>query len=86
MRQGAHAHGTSLARAADANRIHYAVMLMRRDLLDDLALWRAEGGRSVQSWQARHAPTEVVFTEPDCAFLNVNTPEDLARARGIAAG
>jgi molybdopterin-guanine dinucleotide biosynthesis protein A len=68
-----------LVRAADAGQVHYAVMLMRRGLLADLAAAVAEGERRVQGWQTRHPHADAVFDAPD-AFINVNTEADLAVA------
>jgi len=82
----AQASGAALVRAAAPAQIHYAVMLLQRPLLADLAAYLAAGGRQVQAWQARHPCAEEVFTHPAHAFLNINTPEDLRRAEGLAAG
>ena len=71
-----------LVRAADGERIHYAVMLLHRRLLADMAAALAEGERRVQAWQARHPHAEAVFDAPD-AFLNVNTADDLRRAETL---
>lgn len=73
----------NLVRAADDERIHYAVMLLHRRLLADMADALSSGERRVQGWQARHAHAEAVFTDPD-AFFNVNTEDDLLRAAVIA--
>lgn len=86
LNAAAHTTGSALARAADATRTQFAVMLLRRELLDDLADWLAQGGRRVQDWQARHAPAEARFATPEWAFLNVNDSADLRRAEAIAAG
>lgn len=68
-----------LVRAADGERIHYAVMLLHRRLLADVAAALAEGERRVQGWQARHPHAEATFVASD-AFLNVNTADDLRHA------
>lgn len=81
----AQAAGSPLARAADAARAQFAVMLLRRELLDDLAAWLAAGGRRVQDWQARHAPAEARFEQPEWAFLNINDAAELRHAEAIAA-
>jgi molybdopterin-guanine dinucleotide biosynthesis protein A len=73
-----------LVRAADQAQVHYAVMLLRRDLLADLADYVAGGGRQVQAWQARHPHADAVFAEGQRAFLNINTPEDLRLAERLA--
>lgn len=72
--------GTRLVRASDATRVHYALMLLHRALLGDLADWLNAGERRVQAWQARHAPADAVFAGAPEAFMNINTPEDLAHA------
>lgn len=72
-----------LVRAADPERIHYAVMLVHRDLLADMATALAGGERRVQGWQARHPHAEAAFDDPD-AFFNVNTQDDLLRATVMA--
>lgn len=81
----ARARQVPLVRAADAGRVHYAVMLLHRELLTDLATYLAAGGRQVQAWQARHPHAETMFGETE-AFLNVNTADDLARAERLLAG
>jgi molybdopterin-guanine dinucleotide biosynthesis protein A len=81
--RAARAGASSLARASDGVRSHYAIMLLRRELLADLAAWLAAGERRVQAWQARHAPAEAVFTRPKHAFLNLNTAEDLRQAEAL---
>lgn len=73
-----------LARAADESGTHFAVMLIHRDLVPDLADFVSEGGRQVQAWQARHASETIFFGGDPYAFLNINTPEDLRKAERIA--
>jgi molybdenum cofactor guanylyltransferase len=77
--------GVPLARAASPEQTHYAVMLVHRALLPDLAGFVASGGRQVQAWQARHAHVDVRFEVGEAAFFNVNTPDDLARAEAMVA-
>ncbi|TCJ12958.1 molybdenum cofactor guanylyltransferase [Parasulfuritortus cantonensis] len=77
------ARGVALVRAGDPERVHYAVMLMRRSLLDDLAAALAEGERRVQGWQARHPHADVRFAEAEL-FFNVNDAAQLARAEVMA--
>lgn len=79
------ARGVPLVRAADAERIHYAVMLLHRRLLADMAASLAAGERRVQAWQDRHPHAEAGFDAAD-AFLNVNTENDLHRAAALVAG
>lgn len=84
MLAAAQTQGVPLVRAADADRVHYAVMLLRRDLLADLAAALDAGERRVQAWQAGHRHAEAVFAEP-YAFVNVNTAAQLAEAEALAA-
>lgn len=79
---GARREGVELVRAAEPGRIHYAIMLLHRRLLDDLAAALAAGERRVQGWQARHRHAEAVFESPE-AFLNVNSAADLAAAEAL---
>lgn len=69
-----------LVRARDAEQVHYAIMLLHRSLLTDLADWLAAGEHRVRAWQARHGHADVLFDQPTWAFLNINTPEDLRQA------
>lgn len=78
----AQAQEVPLVRAADGERIHYAVMLMHRHLLADMAAALADGERRVQAWQARHAHAEARFEAPD-AFLNINSADDLRLAEAM---
>ena len=73
-----------LARAADETGTHFAIMLVHRELIPDLAEFVREGGRQVQAWQARHASETIFFGDDPYAFLNVNTPDDLRKAERIA--
>lgn len=80
----ARASGVPLARPADEAGTHFAIMLVHRDLMPDLADYVAGGGRKVQAWQERHAPETVYFGEDPYAFLNINTPDDLKTAERVA--
>lgn len=84
LRAVANTRGVPLVRAADGDQIHYAVMLLHRGLLADLAAALAGGERRVQAWQARHPHAEAVFDAPD-AFLNVNSEADLRLAEARVA-
>lgn len=68
-----------LVRAADSGQIHYTSFLFQRSLLADLAAHVADGRLKLQDWQAEHGAETVTFADAG-AFLNVNTPDDLARA------
>ena len=53
-------------------------------LRDDLRAALASGVRKVVAWTDPHGAAEAAFPDAD-AFFNVNTPGDLARARGMVA-
>jgi molybdopterin-guanine dinucleotide biosynthesis protein A len=71
-----------LARAASGGRVHHVVALWPAPLRFDLRRALTEGLRKVGEFQHRYAPADVEwdFRERD-PFFNVNTPDDLARAR-----
>ena len=55
-------------------------------LADDLRAALEDGLRKVVLWTDRHGAGEALFpAEPFDPFFNVNTPEDLARARELAS-
>ncbi|WP_109466869.1 molybdenum cofactor guanylyltransferase MobA [Albibacillus kandeliae] len=55
-------------------------------LRDDLRAALTDGLRKVVLWTDRHGAGEALFpADPFDPFFNVNTPEDLARARELAA-
>lgn len=74
-----------LARAADETGTHFAIMLVHRDLMDDLECYVRDGGRQVRAWQERHPNETVYFGDDPYAFLNINTPEDLKTAERVAS-
>ena len=61
-------------------RLEPVCCLLSTALADDLAAYLADGGRKVEGWLSRHA-TPVRFDRPGdaAAFVNINTPDDLAR-------
>jgi molybdenum cofactor guanylyltransferase len=79
--------GTPLACARSGEWRHPVVALWRVSLRDDLR--RAlvdEGLRKIEIWTGRHGVAVAEWpAEPVDPFFNVNTPEDAARAREIAA-
>lgn len=54
--------------------------LVRRSLHDDLVGFMADGGKSPRLWAAGHRAATAVFDDA-AAFMNANTPEDVARLR-----
>ena len=59
------------------------VMLLDADHARSLAAFYEDGGRAIHRWLVANAVTTVDFRTDE--FLNVNTAEDLARARDLAA-
>lgn len=76
--------GLDAVYAADDQQLHYSVMLFRRALHDDLAAFLRIGGRKAREWLVRVHAEPVLFEDDPYAFFNVNSPEDLARAEGLA--
>lgn len=74
-----------LAFAADATGDHPATALWPVALAPDLAAFLAEGQAKVTRFTAAHGATRAVFPDPR-AFLNLNTPEDLAAAEALLKG
>ncbi|HAP28080.1 MAG TPA: molybdenum cofactor guanylyltransferase [Achromobacter sp.] len=65
---------------------HSACMALRTALLPELLAYLRGGDRKVGLWQARAGAVEAVFDDaPLHAFMNVNTPEDLALAERYAS-
>ena len=58
-------------------------MLLDAEHAQSLAAFYDDGGRAIHRWLVASATTEVDF--PADQFLNVNTAEDLSRARDLAA-
>lgn len=81
----AEARGLASVYATEPEHAHYAVMLLRRERLADLADYVAGGGRQVRAWLERQGAEGVPFVSPGPTFFNINTPEDLDRAGRIAA-
>ena len=71
--------------AADDQGAHDSVMLVRRSILADIAVFLGEGGRRVQDRLARVHARPVLLRDEPHAFLNINTPEDLAVAGRVCA-
>jgi molybdopterin-guanine dinucleotide biosynthesis protein A len=68
-----------LAVAHDGTRIQPVFALLQRTLLPDLEQFLDAGGRKIDQWYAQHRLALTDFSDQPDAFVNVNTPEDLAR-------
>ena len=75
--------GLAVARTAD--RDHPATALWPVSLAPALAAYLAEGGAKVTRFTNSHRATHADFPDPR-AFLNLNTPEDLAEAEALLRG
>lgn len=69
-----------LAYAMAGGQRHAACMALRPSLLPDLRAYLQAGDRKVGVWQARVGGVAACFDDAPDAFMNVNTPEDLAVA------
>lgn len=86
LKGAAHDAGADIALATSDGRTHPVFALWHTVLADDLrhALIEEEM-RKVMTWVERHAFVEVPFpASPFDPFFNINTPEDLERARRLA--
>ena len=81
------AAGSLLACARSGERRHPVIGLWPLALRDDLRrALVAEGQRKIEIWTVRHGVAIADWpTEPIDPFFNVNTPEDAAQARAMAA-
>ncbi|MGI1662876.1 molybdenum cofactor guanylyltransferase MobA [Palleronia sp. KMU-117] len=79
--------GAPIALAATPDGRHPTFGLWPVALRDDLRAALAQGTRKVTDWADRHGAATALFPDgPFDPFFNVNTPDDLARARALAAG
>ncbi|WP_286012422.1 molybdenum cofactor guanylyltransferase MobA [Achromobacter sp. Marseille-Q4962] len=82
---GARSAGAPLACAVAQGRRHPACMALRVSLLPALRAFLESGERRVGLWQDRAGAARVPFADGEPAFMNVNTPEDLALAERYAS-
>ena len=78
--------GKDIACAASASRAHFAIGLWPVSLRHDLRQALVDHGvRSIKEWLSRHGHAEASWpAEPMDPFFNINTPEDLHRAKALA--
>lgn len=74
-----------LAYASDATGDHPATALWPVGLAPALAAFLAEGQAKVTRFTEAHGAARATFPDPR-AFLNLNTPEDLAQAEALLKG
>lgn len=58
-------------------RDHPALALVNRSLADDLEAWLLSGERRLMRFLRESGGHAVTFTDPESAFRNINTPNDL---------
>jgi molybdopterin-guanine dinucleotide biosynthesis protein A len=62
----------------DGNRLHPVILLVKRSVLNRLRSYLADGGRKVHDWFYSVAHCSADFSDQPEAFININTPEQLA--------
>ena len=67
-----------LAVAHNGERLQPVFALLARDLLPSLESYLAEGGRKIDRWYEQHGMSAVDFSDHPEAFMNINTPDDIA--------
>lgn len=74
-----------LAYAVSGGQRHSACMALRMSLLPALLGYLRAGDRKVGLWQSRMGGVEARFDDAPEAFVNLNTPEELAAAERYAS-
>jgi molybdopterin-guanine dinucleotide biosynthesis protein A len=69
-----------LAVAKTGDQAHPVFALVRKNVLQNLERFLAEGGRKIDAWYASLRTVEVRFDDEADAFRNINTLEELGRA------
>ena len=69
---------TELVVAHDGDWLQPVVALLHKSLLPSLTLALAEGERKIDIWFARHKMAVVNFADQPDAFINLNSPAELA--------
>ena len=77
--------GAPLAYAVAGGQRHPACMALRASLLPALRDYLAAGERKVGLWQSRVGAVGTPFDDAPGAFMNLNTPEELAAAERYAS-
>jgi molybdopterin-guanine dinucleotide biosynthesis protein A len=76
------AQGPLIAYAETADGAHPLCMVLHRGVLQSLCDFLRAGERKVLSWQQLNGAAPVLFEGGSDVFFNINTPQDLLRARG----
>ncbi|MFM4819439.1 molybdenum cofactor guanylyltransferase MobA [Aeromonas hydrophila] len=69
---------TELVVAHDGDWLQPVVALLHKSLLPSLSAALAEGERKIDIWFARHQMAVVNFADQPDAFINLNSPDELA--------
>lgn len=83
---GCRAADAELAVAYDGARLQPVFALYRRELLDGLLGFLAEGGRKIDRWYQAHRVATVDFADRAESFVNVNDPAERAALEARLAG
>jgi molybdopterin-guanine dinucleotide biosynthesis protein A len=63
---------------SDGERLHPVVLLVKRSVMPGLRSYLSGGGRKVHDWFYSVAHCSADFSDQAEAFVNINTPEQLA--------
>ncbi|MEQ8230723.1 MAG: molybdenum cofactor guanylyltransferase MobA [Gammaproteobacteria bacterium] len=74
------AAAADIAVVATDDRLQPVFALYDVRLAGSLAAYLDDGGRKIDTWLRRHHLVEVDFSSDAEAFININTPDELARA------
>ena len=74
--------GADACTVSDGDRLHPVVLLVKRKLLAGLRDYLESGGRKVHDWFYGVTHCSADFSDQPHAFVNINTPEQLARIEG----
>lgn len=85
LRAALDAAHAQLAVARTGDQAQPVFSMVRREVLDDLAQFLADGGRKIDAWYARLKVVEVAFDDEADAFANINTREELSGFQGAAS-
>jgi molybdopterin-guanine dinucleotide biosynthesis protein A len=80
MREALFDTDSDLAVATDGRRLQPVFLLLRLALEDSMSRFLQSGERKIDLWFERHSIVEVDFSDTPEAFVNVNTPTELAAA------
>jgi len=81
MLHAAQSIGVSIAVAKDQNRLQPVYALLHSSTRDSLQAFLNTGERKIDKWFAEFNFAEVVITDCDDMFENINTPEQLEICR-----